>query len=103
MRFHAISSASTTLAFTVALGACGQAGPQQGDEPAASSTTETAQSAPPGSASLVANPGTFFQPIPATLPALETNPMTPEKVELGKMLFFEPRLSASWRGTPRPS
>jgi cytochrome c peroxidase len=86
MRFHAISSASTTLAFTVALGACGQAGSQQGDEPAAASTTETAQSAPPG----------FFQPIPATLPALETNPMTPEKVELGKMLFFEPRLSASW-------
>jgi cytochrome c peroxidase len=35
----------------------------------------------------------------ATLPDLppipEHNPMTPEKVELGKMLFFEPRLSLS--------
>jgi cytochrome c peroxidase len=27
---------------------------------------------------------------------LEGNPATPEKVELGKMLYFEPRLSSSW-------
>jgi cytochrome c peroxidase len=96
MRFRAISSASTTLVAIVTLGACGQAGPQQGDEPAAASTSETAQIALPGAESLVANAGAVFQPLPSTLPALETNPMTPEKVELGKMLFFEPRLSASW-------
>ncbi len=37
----------------------------------------------------------LFQPIPATPPALTGNPSSPAKVELGKMLFFEPRLSAS--------
>lgn len=36
-----------------------------------------------------------FKPIPATAPALPGNAATPAKVELGKMLFFEPRLSAS--------
>lgn len=37
----------------------------------------------------------FFQPIPDSPPALEGNPSTPAKVELGKMLYFEPRLSES--------
>jgi cytochrome c peroxidase len=36
-----------------------------------------------------------FQPIPTTPPELPGNPTTPAKVELGKMLFFDPRLSAS--------
>lgn len=36
-----------------------------------------------------------FQPIPLTAPALPGNAATPAKVELGKMLFFDPRLSAS--------
>ncbi len=37
----------------------------------------------------------LFKPIPASPPSLPGNPATPEKVELGKMLFFDPRLSAS--------
>lgn len=37
----------------------------------------------------------MFQPIPETPPVLENNPATPEKLELGKMLYFEPRLSKS--------
>lgn len=37
----------------------------------------------------------LFQPIPKEPPTLEGNPSTPEKVELGKMLYFEPRLSES--------
>jgi cytochrome c peroxidase len=37
-----------------------------------------------------------FEPIPTEPPQLSGNPLTPEKIELGKMLFFEPRLSASW-------
>ena len=37
-----------------------------------------------------------FKPVPSSPPALEGNPATPEKVELGKMLFFDPRLSSSW-------
>lgn len=38
----------------------------------------------------------LFKPIPATPPALEDTPMTPETLELGKMLYFDPRLSRSW-------
>jgi len=37
-----------------------------------------------------------FKPVPVTPPVLEGNPATPEKLELGKMLFFDPRLSSSW-------
>ncbi|MEK4032665.1 cytochrome c peroxidase [Methylocystis sp. IM3] len=37
----------------------------------------------------------LFQPIPKTAPALPDNPATPEKLALGKMLYFEPRLSES--------
>ena len=36
-----------------------------------------------------------FKPIPSILPAVKNNAVTHEKVELGKMLFFDPRLSAS--------
>jgi cytochrome c peroxidase len=36
-----------------------------------------------------------FEAIPAAPPELPGNPATPAKVELGKMLFFDPRLSAS--------
>ena len=38
----------------------------------------------------------LFEPLPDSPPALEATPMTPESIELGKMLYFEPRLSASW-------
>ena len=37
----------------------------------------------------------FFEPIPTVLPAPQNNAITREKVELGKMLFFEPRISSS--------
>ena len=36
-----------------------------------------------------------FSPIPTAPPALAGNPGTPAKIELGKMLYFDPRLSAS--------
>lgn len=38
---------------------------------------------------------TMFKPIPSTPPALPGNPATPESVALGKMLYFDPRLSQS--------
>ena len=44
---------------------------------------------------LLGNARSLFQPIPTATPALRKNPLTPEKIELGKMLFFDPRLSAS--------
>ncbi len=37
----------------------------------------------------------LFKPLPDTPPALPGNPATPGKVALGKMLYFDPRLSRS--------
>ena len=37
----------------------------------------------------------MFEPVPDTPPVLAGNPASPARVELGKMLYFEPRLSAS--------
>ena len=42
-----------------------------------------------------ANYRQFFQPIPALAPIPAGNTMTEAKIELGKMLFFEPRISGS--------
>ncbi|MEQ6884450.1 cytochrome-c peroxidase [Salicola sp. Rm-C-2C1-2] len=36
-----------------------------------------------------------FEPLPAMPPIPADNSLTPEKVKLGKMLFFEPRISSS--------
>lgn len=36
-----------------------------------------------------------LEPIPAELQQVADNAITPEKIELGRMLFFDPRLSAS--------
>jgi cytochrome c peroxidase len=36
-----------------------------------------------------------FKPIPSVVPAVKDNAVTRDKIELGKMLFFDPRLSAS--------
>jgi cytochrome c peroxidase len=38
----------------------------------------------------------MFKPIPAKPPVLKANPASAERVELGKHLFFDPRLSSSW-------
>ncbi|WP_375785041.1 cytochrome-c peroxidase [Bradyrhizobium sp. Pha-3] len=37
----------------------------------------------------------IFKPIPSVVPEMKDNPITHEKVTLGKSLFFDPRLSAS--------
>lgn len=37
----------------------------------------------------------IFKPLPSTIPAVKDNPVTPEKIDLGKALFMDPRLSAS--------
>lgn len=36
-----------------------------------------------------------FKPIPTTIPEIKGKSFTPEKITLGRMLYFEPRLSAS--------
>lgn len=37
----------------------------------------------------------FFKPIPTDIPELRDNIATPQRVHLGRLLFFEPRLSKS--------
>lgn len=38
----------------------------------------------------------LFSVLPATPPELPDNELSPERVDLGKKLYFDPRLSASW-------
>lgn len=38
----------------------------------------------------------LFEVVPEEPPDLEDNPITPAKVELGRKLYFDPRLSESW-------
>lgn len=56
--------------------------------------------APPSSAQqsdadILALAKQVFKPVPHEAPAIKDNPASPAKAELGKMLFFEPRLSKS--------
>ncbi len=44
---------------------------------------------------LIVRAKSVFKPIPESPPDLANNPATPEKIQLGKMLYFEPRLSKS--------
>lgn len=37
----------------------------------------------------------LFEPIPFGIPEMENNPATQDKIDLGKILFFDPRLSKS--------
>ncbi|MEM4658674.1 MAG: cytochrome-c peroxidase [Candidatus Methanosuratincola sp.] len=37
----------------------------------------------------------LFKPLPSVIPSPQENPATPQKVELGRKLFFDPRLSLS--------
>ncbi len=55
---------------------------------------------PPSAASanqdgLMEQAQTAFKPVPGSPPELKKPSLTPEKIQLGKMLYFEPRLSAS--------
>jgi len=51
--------------------------------------------AAPTSDALLKDARSTFQVLPAKAPVLAKNPATPAKVELGKALYFDPRLSAS--------
>lgn len=53
------------------------------------------QTATPDEDALLREARQLFQVIPSAVPAVQGNAVTREKVELGRMLFFDPRLSAS--------
>jgi cytochrome c peroxidase len=44
---------------------------------------------------LLAQARAAFKPVPAAAPVLKGNPASPARVDLGRMLYFDPRLSAS--------
>lgn len=50
---------------------------------------------PPVPADLRESARELFKPLPSTIPAVKDNKITPEKIALGKALFFDPRMSAS--------
>lgn len=66
---------------------CGEPGQESGVDVAPAATAIAGSTAQYAS---------LFAPIPQAPPELKDHPATPERVELGRMLFFEPRLSASW-------
>jgi cytochrome c peroxidase len=69
----------------LALAACNQPTGKQATAPAARASSEP----------LMAKAQAVFKPIPASAPQLPGNAASPEKIELGKMLYFDPRMSAS--------
>jgi cytochrome c peroxidase len=54
--------------------------------------TLTATTVSSADKSLLEQARSAFKPLPKTIPAPD-NPLTPEKITLGRMLFFEPRVS----------
>ncbi len=67
-------------------------------EPADSASATSAAPAKPTTSvaePLMANAQALFKVIPASAPVLPGNEATPAKRDLGRMLFFDPRLSAS--------
>lgn len=96
----------TAILAALVLGACGTA-EQNGETRAQAGETgpEIYTSIPdPGppvegvelTDSLAARVRKAFDPVPRQPPPLEGNSLTEERIELGKMLFMEPRLSSSW-------
>lgn len=54
-----------------------------------------AYAADPNPAELRQQAQEMFKPLPSTVPAVKGNKITPDKIALGKALFFDPRMSAS--------
>ncbi|WP_457625328.1 cytochrome-c peroxidase [Persephonella sp.] len=59
------------------------------------SVAVAATSAVASDADLLNKAKNYFKPLPKEIPAPKDNPTTPEKVELGKKLYYDPRLSLS--------
>jgi cytochrome c peroxidase len=77
----------------LALGwACSPAGDTGAEATPDTETVAEADAASP----LMGRARVLFEVVPDAPPELEGNPITAVKVELGKKLYFEPRLSQSW-------
>jgi cytochrome c peroxidase len=83
------------LLLTALAAACGGA-PETGTETADAGATPARTATTGAGPELRAQAAALFEVVPRTPPALEDNELTPERVELGTFLYFEPRLSQSW-------
>jgi cytochrome c peroxidase len=72
--------------------ACTPAGDTASDAAVEAETVAQAEPASP----LMQRARALFEAVPDTPPELANNPITPVKIELGRKLYFEPRLSQSW-------
>lgn len=88
-----IAILATTAILAIALGGCNK----KADESATSATGGLIEEPAMGAAAdkLMEAARAVFKPIPLNPPKLEGNEATPEKLALGRMLYFDPRLSAS--------
>lgn len=88
-----ISIMAAIAALTIALGGCDK----QSNEPGASTSGGPVEEPTMAAAAdkLMEDARAVFKPIPPNPPKIEGNEVTPEKLALGKMLYFDPRLSAS--------
>lgn len=84
------------LPIVLALGACTAADTTDETTSDESSAAEPEAVQTAAATPLMERARAVFEVIPDEPPELEDNPLTPVKVELGKKLYFEPRLSQSW-------
>lgn len=81
------------IALTTSLAGCGKRAPEPGASPSGATVEEPTMGA--AADKLMEDARAVFKPIPLNPPKLENNEATPEKLALGTMLYFDPRLSAS--------
>lgn len=72
--------------------AAGCGGPTPAPQSTGAASPAAGATAPPDVAALQAQAAALFQPLPAAMPS-EANPATEAKVSLGRMLYYDPRLS----------
>ncbi len=81
------------IGLSLLLGGCNKASEPAGGaaKPSAAAEPEMLASTDP----LMLQARALFKPIPINAPELAGNPATPDKLALGAMLFFDPRISAT--------
>ena len=83
------------LAIAVSAAGCGRQSATPSTDSTAPKTAAAAAAGPAAATELLAQAQSLFQPIPDKAPDPAGNPVTPEKIALGKMLYFDGRLSSS--------
>lgn len=83
------------LAIAVSAAGCGRQSATPSTDSTAPKIAAAEAAGPAAAPELLAQAQSLFQPIPDKAPDPAGNPVTPEKIALGKMLYFDVRLSSS--------